>query len=408
MVEPLDQGNTIGRRIRETRDWRKLSLKVVAGLAGISVGHLSNIEHGRRQVDKRSLLEAIAGALRVAPSDLAKVPFPPRDDVTAEAMLAVSHIEGVIADIRLDDPVEVTPRPWAVVARDLARVDANYRSADYAAQGQVLPLLVEELHALYANDAEHRTDALTGLITCYHAAAMVANSTGVRGVAQLAADRGVTVAERLGRAEWVAHAAWVRAQVTGSANRQRQLKLINRSISAVEGETMTAELLQTVGQLHLSAAMSNATLGKEDDAWTHFREAEALANKQEEEVGQFGLTWFGRPNVRIWQAALATEFGYGGKVLEMVRGAHPELIPSAVRQSEFYADLGRALAPEKKTRGEAIRFLARAEELAPQRIRNMPFVRETVGGLRERVQNDALGVELRGMAYRMGLDTAAA
>ncbi|WP_184727525.1 hypothetical protein [Saccharopolyspora phatthalungensis] len=43
------------------------------------------------------------------------------------------------------------------------------------------------------------------------------------------------------------------------------------------------------------------------------------------------------------------------------------------------------------------------ESLAPQRVRNMPFVRETVTDLVQRAQRDAVGRELRGMAYRMGL-----
>lgn len=396
--------NVIGRRLKEIRAWRGLSLRVVAELAGLSAGYLSNIEQGKRRVDRRSTLEALAAALNVAPSELAAMPFPPRDEAAAEARAAVGLVEGAVADIRLGDPVEVVARAWPEIAADLDRLNTDLRPrADYAAQGLLLPRLIEELHAIHATDTRHRTDALRGLATCYHAAAMLCSSMGVRGVAHLAADRQVTVAERLGTPEWIAHAAWVRAHMIGGIGRERQAALAVRSITAVDSEIGNPDVAQSVGQLHLTAALAYAAMGDEDQAWTHFGEAEALADRQEAEVGGFGYMWFGRTNVRIWKVALGTEFGYGGKVAEMARGTRPETLPSPARQGEFYADLGRALAQDKRTRGEAVRLLRKAEDLAPQRIRNMPFVRETVTNLVQRTQHDTVGRELRGMAYRFGL-----
>ncbi|HEY2762940.1 MAG TPA: helix-turn-helix transcriptional regulator [Pseudonocardiaceae bacterium] len=57
------------------RVWRDMTLKAVADLVGISEGYLSRIERGERPVDRWSLLEAIAAALRVAPSELAEQAF---------------------------------------------------------------------------------------------------------------------------------------------------------------------------------------------------------------------------------------------------------------------------------------------------------------------------------------------
>jgi hypothetical protein len=67
------------------------------------------------------------------------------------------------------------------------------------------------------------------------------------------------------------------------------------------------------------------------------------------------------------------------------------------------ADVGRGLAREPRTRIEAVRWLRRAEEAAPQRIRNSAPVRETVAYLLNRARAAAGGPELRGMAARMGL-----
>ena len=73
------------------------------------------------------------------------------------------------------------------------------------------------------------------------------------------------------------------------------------------------------------------------------------------------------------------------------------------RRADFFADMGRGLAREPRTRAEAVRCLRRAEEAAPQRIRNSAPVRETVAYLLNRARAAAGGPELRGMAARMGL-----
>jgi hypothetical protein len=45
----------------------------------------------------------------------------------------------------------------------------------------------------------------------------------------------------------------------------------------------------------------------------------------------------------------------------------------------------------------------RAEQLAPQRVHTDVFTREAVSDLLRRARRDAIGRELRGLAYRMGI-----
>jgi hypothetical protein len=54
-------------------------------------------------------------------------------------------------------------------------------------------------------------------------------------------------------------------------------------------------------------------------------------------------------------------------------------------------------------RADAVRWLRKAEDTAPQRVRNSVAVRETVAYLLNRATATAGGRELRGMAARMGL-----
>ena len=84
-----DEARTIGRRVRQVRDARRKSLRVVAGLAGMSTTHLWRIEHGERALDLSELV-ALAGALEIAPSELIRLPVPaPANGHTDSAVQAV-------------------------------------------------------------------------------------------------------------------------------------------------------------------------------------------------------------------------------------------------------------------------------------------------------------------------------
>ncbi len=61
---------TIGARLRELRLWRHMTLAEVAGLAGVTPAYLSMAERGLRPLDRRSIISALAAALRVSETEL--------------------------------------------------------------------------------------------------------------------------------------------------------------------------------------------------------------------------------------------------------------------------------------------------------------------------------------------------
>ncbi|MGB6162292.1 MAG: helix-turn-helix transcriptional regulator [Pseudonocardiaceae bacterium] len=69
----MDADDTIGRRIRWIRKARDKSLRVIAGLAGMSRSTLHRVEHGQRDVTLSEIV-ALANALEIAPSKLIKLP----------------------------------------------------------------------------------------------------------------------------------------------------------------------------------------------------------------------------------------------------------------------------------------------------------------------------------------------
>ncbi|GAB2966630.1 helix-turn-helix domain-containing protein [Saccharothrix stipae] len=103
---------TSAAALREVRSWRRLSLTAVAGLAGITPAYLSMIERGLRPVTKRSVLEALANALQVAPTELTGSPFAPTDARGAEAHAAIREVETVLSAVDLGVDPGVRPASW--------------------------------------------------------------------------------------------------------------------------------------------------------------------------------------------------------------------------------------------------------------------------------------------------------
>ncbi len=66
-----EAASEIGERLKAVRQRRGMTLRVVAGLAGVSAPYLSMVETGKRSLDRYSLIRDLAEALRVPASDLA-------------------------------------------------------------------------------------------------------------------------------------------------------------------------------------------------------------------------------------------------------------------------------------------------------------------------------------------------
>lgn len=399
------QPRTIGQRLREVRHWRRKSLRVVAELAGISESYLSRLERGERQVDSRSLLEALATALEVSPSELTGAHELSCAQGMGEAHAAVVALRVALADNAIDDPAGDAGRPWPELVAALRHVNRDLRpAADYAAMGLVLPNLITDLHAVAAVDRTHRQEALDGLLDVYTAATFTAKHLGEPDLAALAAMHARAVVAELDSPAHTALAELLRAQAVSSPARARSMALAARAADQVAPLVGTDQgAAEMYGMLHLTCALNAAALQRPDESAQHQAEAADVAARVVGWGTNFGNQSFGVPNVEFWRVTLAVERGEGAKVRELAQGINPAAVPSAARRAGFYTDLGRGLATERAHRQEAVVALRTAEQLAPQRVRANPFVRDIVTDLMRRARRDAIGRELRGMAYRMGL-----
>lgn len=399
----VEDVTAFGKRLREVRSWRRLTLREAAGLAGLSFSFWGQVERGEKAVANRKTLEAIVAALRVHPPELSGQPWTPRDAAGSEAHAGLMAIETALERYDLGTDPELPVRDWPEIQTDLDRLVKLRCTADYAAQGELAPVLIGELHGAYLRLPERHRDVLIGLMMAYGSAMATTKLLGGRGLPALATHAVQRCAEALGEVVWLGYAAWWRGAVTGQLDRVGQYR---RSVAAAEnltGQLDRGDALQACGMLHLSAALAASARADHATATTHLQEASALAARMDTEVGGWGYLWFGPTNVAIWRTSIAVELGEPGQALDAAKSVHSELLPSLGRQAEFWVEVGRALVSERKTWEEGLRVLLRAERLAPQLVRNNLFVREAVADLLRRARRDSGGRELRGLAWRMGV-----
>ncbi|MEU7746803.1 helix-turn-helix transcriptional regulator [Nonomuraea sp. NPDC049158] len=398
--------NTVGPRLRTLRKWRKLSLVQLAGQAGMSKSHLSDIERGRKALDRRSWIAGLANALRVSETEIVGGPHLTQDDVQSAPHAYIPPLRDALESNGVYlHPVVDRARPLdeltALMAGD---IEARRREYDYVEVGKLLPDLIDELH-FHASEGDEYAQrrAWETLIEAYMCAAGMARTLTYPDLGHMAAMRADEVAVKLGD-------PITRGKVTFSlirpnaSNWNRVRVMAERAANELEPHVRTPGDLQVLGMLTLNAAMACAATNNHQAAGHWLNEADELARRVPDDMGS---NWqaFCTTNVNTWRIAVGVEYGESGALVAGKAGHVDEskLRMHTARRSSFYSDVGRGLARDPKTREEAIKWLKMGETIAPQRFRNDPKVRSTVTVMLERARLDAIGRELRGMAARLGI-----
>lgn len=321
-----------------------------------------------------------------------------------EAQAGLAAIETVLKRYELGADPEVPVRAWPRIAEDLERlVTVMHWSGDYATMSELAPVVLGELHSAYVRMPQRRREVLVGLMRAYASAMRTTKRLGGRGLPSLTARAVQRCAETLGDPVWLGYAAHLRGDATGRLDRAGQYQRWVTAAETLSGRLDSSDALQACGMLHLSAALAAGAQADHDTVATHLDEVSALAERMDTEVGTWAHLWFGPTTIGIRKTSIAIELREHSQALAAAKTVHPPLLPSAVMQAGFWAEVGRALAAEKKTRDKAVRVLVHAEQIAPQRIRHDVFVREAVAGLLRKARRDAGGRELRGLAWRLGV-----
>lgn len=393
----VDGARTIGVRLRQIRRVRDKSLRVIAGLAGMSTTHLWRIEHGERALDL-SEIAALADALQIAPSELIKLPIPaPANGNTDSAIKAVRRALRAVSHGRPGGHVVSVE---TLRARVMAVVTDHIRCDRERQVGAALPVLIADLHTSIV--AGRGTAELLDLAVFLH----IGVTTGWLRVAgaeldlreqavllgrQAAQDRDTPTA--LGLATWGGLHVML---IDGATD------LALAELDATTVPTNSPDSMQLAGMLALSRSLVAAA----DNRATDVDAPLELASEFAERTGEGNAYWmgFGPTNVGCWRLAAAVEIGDHERAVAIAEGLHPQRHPHRGSQALYWVHYGRALSRLRGRRDDAVMALRRAELISPHQVQRDPLARDIVGELLARTHRDSpVGRELRRMAARAGL-----
>ncbi|MGH3694888.1 MAG: helix-turn-helix domain-containing protein [Pseudonocardiaceae bacterium] len=393
-----EHARTIGIRLHRIRKTRDKSLQVVAGLAGVSTSTLHRIEHGQRAVTLSEIV-ALANALEIAPSELTRLPIPApangHTDSTTEAVrLALDAIDADHPDGLL--------LPAAVLREQVAQIHAQLRACQFAEVAAELPGLIRNLHTTLAIGTDHAE--LLGLAVYLHVH-VTRMWLAYAGAPTDLKRRVIFLARRLAQERnetttlAVAEFAVANGLLAGGALELGRAKL--ESIILPPTTATTAGLIGFVTACRATAAALERRFG---DMAAPMTAAAEVADRfgATHKLDSLGFS-FGPVNVglaRMWQALEAHEPDQAARIAQQV---DPERNPLLVNRSVYWMHLGRALAQLRGRHDDAFRALRTAENIFPTMVLRDPHVRDTIAALLPGAHSDAIGIELRRMAHRMGL-----
>jgi transcriptional regulator with XRE-family HTH domain len=385
----------IGHRLKRIRQSRKMSLRTVAGLAGISAGHLSRIERGERALDRRSVTVGLARALKISPSELTALPVPAPADGNSDA--SISAVRHALMAVSAGQP-EGQVQPVDQLAHRAAHVD----KADYSLRGALYPALIADLHTTLADAHLTRTE---------HAALLrVAVMLYARNLSNFLGNVGAPLdlrwqlrllardaANELNDALLCGVVSWTTVLLMLNSG---AFHLASRELDATTVPTDTDEGLQLDGMLALSRSLVAASTHRPAEVSASLDHAAEVAQRTGQ--GDAFRLGFGPANVGLWRMASALESNEPDETVRVAEELRPAEHPSRERRATYWTDYGRALARVRR-RDDAVRALRRGEMLMPARVQRNPFAREVLAELMPHSKDDAVGRELRGMCYRAGL-----
>ena len=395
----------IGARLRVLRKWRGLTLIELAELSGVSKSQISAVERGARLLDRRSHIAGLAGALRVSETELTGLPHISPDPEQSAPHGVVPLLREALTGNTFDDPAVDRARPLAELEALLNGKLAKLNSeANFARRGQLAAPVFDELHFHIATgDEASKRHALRLLTEACEAVGMTLQYLGYRDLAYFAASRAMEAARLLDDPVISGQVAYLRFQLMPKPTSwNRPLEVASQAAAHLQphvGSTRIAT--ETYGMLHLSAGLAAAAVNNANLATEHYEMAVELGEK----TGDNHDAWsaFGFTNVGIWGVAIAMELGDYEEAVERSTKVNPSRLLHRERQAVFHADTGRALAHLRGQERNAVEQLQKAETIAPQRIRNSGTVQETITYLLNKHMRTSPGVELRGMATRMGV-----
>ncbi|MFI2711140.1 helix-turn-helix domain-containing protein [Micromonospora sp. NPDC018662] len=364
----------VGRRVAQWRVRRRMTQQMLADRLGKSKSWVDKVERGVRALDRFSVIQDVAGVLRVEPAALLGGENPP-------PRRGGEGVDGVRAALaRYDLFPAGSDQRCATSTDELGRrVDHAWSAYRHARYAQVVRLVPELLDAARSAHAAGDADGTTGLLVrAYRITASVLVKLGEPDLAWLAADRAVTVAA--GHPRWTAVAAVPLGQALRAAGRGRLATTVtvaaaNRiGATAARGGSHVEPAL--CGTLWVEAALAAASCGDARSAAEWLGVAAGIAERADDRHDPH-LSGFGPVTVQVAHVAAAVELGDGGAAVArhetVVRADGWRWLPVEHRAAHL-VDAARAYLQVGDLL-RAGRALTEADRIAPAEVRMRPSAR---------------------------------
>lgn len=381
----MTQHLTIGERVAWYRHRRGLSQEVLAGLVGRTSDWLGKAENNRIELDRLSVIRALAHALDVSIGDLIGEPTL-LEWSNDSGRRTVPALREALMDYRqltplLSAPADGEPPTLANLRADVGEVWDAYQASRFGFATRQLPLLLADaLVASRTYAGEEREEANALLALTYQGAAMVLGKLGENELAWMAADRGLAAAQQSGN-----------NVITGSLFRsvthcllstgryETAVQLVGDAAGYLEpglGEA-TPSYLSVYGTLFLTGAMAAARAEDRASTQAFLREAETTATRLGADANHM-WTAFGPTNVAIHKVATAGELGDFQIASDLGAQIDTSGLP-VERRVRHDLEVARALTARNRT-DEALAVVLDAEQMAPEQVRHHYMSRELVLG----------------------------
>jgi XRE family transcriptional regulator, fatty acid utilization regulator len=377
-----------GARIAAYRRLNRLTQRGLAARANVSHSLLTKVEVGSKPASQ-SFLAACAKAMAIPVTHLTGQPFieeQSEDRLSGPLNDLRASLENF--DLTLDDlPV----RTLAEIRPDVRDMVLARRDAQYARILGRSPALIDELvqlsQTLVGHDAERAHHLLVQL---YRSAADVAYALGLMDLVSLLLARMDFSASRCGDPYQIATYRYMRAYSTFTTGRHELgHRIIQSALADIDAGVRAADPVAVcaAGNLPLRAAVLATRQGDADTARGELAEARHLADVLGREVtgndlatGYAGALSFGATNVAIHTAAVEMELGNHGNAVELAELVRVPAGYPPDRIGHHHIDTARARFLTGDNEG-AMSSLQLARQIAPQKTRYHPSVRETIASL---------------------------
>ncbi|MFI2664555.1 helix-turn-helix domain-containing protein [Micromonospora carbonacea] len=370
----------IGRRVARLRTRRRMTQQMLADRLGKSKSWVDKVERGVRALDRYTVIQDLAAALRVDPVTLLG-----RDALSSPAARAAAQgVDGVRAALDRYDTALAGPQaqrsapPVGELDQRVRHAWLTYQHADYPQLLRILPELLGDTRHAHAAQGD---GAAEPLVQAYRVTSAVLVKLGVGDLGWLAADRAVSVAA--GDPLLVAAAAVPLGQALRALGRPRPaLAVTVAAAHRIAPEAWRAGPppdLALHGTLLVQAALAAAGAGDERGAAELVDQAARVADETGETGEERDRHWtgFGPTAVRMARVAAAVELGNGGEAVllhERIVGADQWRRLPAEHRAAYLLDAGRGhlRAGDPLAAGRA---LVDADRTAPAEVRLRPVAR---------------------------------